>query len=273
MNIPDPTFASDDARLLPLVVAAVLAAGQALKLRFSTNGPRFESRDEILSALQANDDVAITFLQESLLVARPQAGWADDEAAGGTLAPGEWWIVDPVEGNINHVHGMADWCVTATLIRDNVPVLTVIHLPLSDETYTALRGCGAWLNGIGLQASNKTVLGTALVGTGQATPGESRETFRRIGLSVAAMLDAGLVLRVSVPSTLQLVHVAAGRMDVFWQFSQVRSGLVSGALLVSEAGGMISDTQGCTWTLASEDFLATAPGLHAATVDVLSTIY
>ena len=181
-------------------------------------------------------------------------------------------MIDPVEGNINHVQGMTDWCVTATLIRDNVPVLTVIHLPLTDETYTALRGSGAWLNGTRLHVSNKSSLDTALVGTGQAALGESSDTYRRIGLSVSAMLEAGLLMRMSVPSTLQLMHVAAGRMDMFWQFSQVRSGLVSGALLVTEAGGTISDTQGRAWTLASDDFLATAPRLHAAAVGVLSTI-
>jgi myo-inositol-1(or 4)-monophosphatase len=86
------------------------------------------------------------------------------------------------------------------------------------------------------------------------------------------MLKAGLVLRVSVPATLQLIHIAAGRMDVFWQYSQVRSGLMAGALLVEEAGGMISDTHGRPWSLASDDFLAAAPGLHSAAVDVLSTI-
>ncbi len=66
----------------------------------------------------------------------------------------------------------------------------------------------------------------------------------RIGQPVMAILEACLVLRVSVSATLQFIHIAAGRMDVFWQYSQVRSGLVVGALLVGEAGGAISDTHG-----------------------------
>jgi myo-inositol-1(or 4)-monophosphatase len=151
-------------------------------------------------------------------------------------------------------------------------VLTAIHLPLSGSTYTAVRGEGAWLDGARLHVSTKTELNAALVGTGQAKPGEDGDTFRRIGQSVTAMLGAGLVLRVSVPATLQLVHIAAGRMDVFWQYSQVRSGLVAGALLVEEAGGAISDTHGRPWRLGSEDFLASAPGLHSAAVEVLSGI-
>jgi len=87
---------------------------------------------------------------------------------------------------------------------------------------------------------------------------------------VTAMLLDALVVRVSVPATMQLIHVAAGRMDVFWQFSDVRSGLLPGALLVAEAGGTVTDTRGEPWTLASKDFLASAPGLHAQAVTVLA---
>jgi len=77
---------------------------------------------------------------------------------------------------------------------------------------------------------------------------------------------------VSVPATWQLIQVAAGRMDAFWQFSQVRSGLLAGALLVAEAGGVVTDTHGKPWSLDSDDFLATTPSLHAAAVETLSTI-
>jgi myo-inositol-1(or 4)-monophosphatase len=111
-----------------------------------------------------------------------------------------------------------------------------------------------------------------MVGTGQARPGESAETFKRIGRSMTAMLSKALVVRASVPATLLLAHVAAGRMEAFWQFSQVRSGLLAGALLVSEAGGIVSDVTGRPWNLDSPNFLASAPAMHAAAIDVLSSI-
>lgn len=120
--------------------------------------------------------------------------------------------------------------------------------------------------------SAKTDVGAALIGTGQAKPGEDERTFRRIGDSVTAMLINGLVVRVSVPATMQLIHVAAGRMDAFWQFSDVRSGLVAGALLVSEAGGTVTDLAGEAWNTGSRDFLAAAPGIHTAALKVLSPI-
>ncbi|WP_438022218.1 inositol monophosphatase family protein [Sorangium sp. So ce233] len=262
---------AEDESLLPIVVAALTVAGERLVGRFSTE-PRLESREQILAALAASDAVSLEALREPLSRARPEAGWVEDELGCGPLPPGEWWVTDTVEGNINHVHGMTDWCVTATLIRDNDPVLTAVHLPLSGETYTARKGAGAYLGTRRLRASAKTKLDAAFVGTGQARPDEDTETYRRIGLSVTAMLGSALVLRVSVPATLQLIQVAAGRMDVFWQYSQIRSGLVAGALLVAEAGGAVTDTRGNRWTLASEDFLAAAPPLHAGAIEVLSTI-
>lgn len=272
MSDTAPIPAPEDAALLHAAVAAVQLAGRHLNERFSADPPRFRNFAQVVAAIHSNDEASLPFLREPLLAARFGSQWAEDEEEGGELPPGEWWIADPVEGNINHIHGLPDWGVTATLVRDNLPLLTAVHLPLSGNTFTAIRGAGAWLDGVRLHASTKTALDAALVGTGQAKPGEGRDTFRRIGQSVTAMLEAGLVLRVSVPATLQLIHIAAGRMDVFWQYSQVRSGLVAGALLVQEAGGVISDTHGRPWDLASDDFLAAAPGLHSAAVKVLSTI-
>jgi myo-inositol-1(or 4)-monophosphatase len=260
-----------DEVLLGEVRTAVETAGTTLRDRYTTHA-RALSLQEIIDELQANDDAVLAVLKQPLLDARPGSQWAEDELEGGALPDGEWWVVDPAEGNINHVHGMPDWAVTATLVSDNRPVLTVVHLPLTGDTYTALAGNGAHLNGEPLRVSAKTDLGAGLVGTGQAKPGEDQETFRRIGESVTALLTAGLVVRVSVPATLQLIHVAAGRMEAFWQHSDVRSGLVSGALLVAEAGGVVTDLHGAPWTPAHRDFLAAAPGVHRAVADALAPV-
>lgn len=271
LSAPVPVPEAADAALLSAVTRAVEDAGATLRDRW-TRHARGVSLAEVVGALQANDDAVLAVLREPLLQARPGSRWAEDELAGGALPPGEWWVVDPAEGNINHVHGMADWAVTATLVRDNRPELTVVHLPLTGDTYTATAGGGARRNGRPLTVSARTDLAAALTGTGQAKPGEDARTLRRIGDSVTAMLLNGLVVRVSVPATLQLVHVAAGSTDAFWQFSDVRSGLVAGALLVSEAGGTVTDLAGAPWTPASRDFLAAAPGVHAAARAVLAPL-
>jgi myo-inositol-1(or 4)-monophosphatase len=265
--------ASSDAAVLAAMVKAVESAGAHLLTRFDRERSAPTSLGDVVDAIHANDNAALALLRGPLQAARPQAGWVEDELEGGPLPAGEWWLVDPVEGNINHVQGLPDaWGVSATLVRNNLPVLTAVHVPITGTTYTAVRGGGAFQDGERLRVSAKSDLRAALVATGQAKPGEDAETYRRIGESVTAMLNAALVVRVTVPATFQLVAVARGSLDAFWQHSQVRSGLAAGALLVAEADGTVTDMAGQPWTVASKNFLASAPGVHAAARQTLATV-
>lgn len=258
-----------DADLLAQTADSVRAAGSALRERFG-GVVRYETREELMRALAANDDTALDILRPRLSRLRPDAGWVEDELDGGALPPGEWWVVDPAEGNVNHLHTLPEWAVTATLVRENQPVLTAVHLPLTGETYTAATGAGAYLDGRPLHVSQTAELGLSIVATSQARPDEDEKVVRRVGSSITAMLFDALVVRAAVPATLHLLDVAAGRVDAFWQFAGARADLLPGALLVTEAGGQISDAEGRPWTPRSESFLASAPGVHAEAVATLS---
>ncbi|WP_329286201.1 inositol monophosphatase family protein [Streptomyces sp. NBC_00691] len=269
LQATDATVTASDADLLAQTAAAVREAGAALRERFGEVVP-YRTREELMSALAANDDTALRVLRPRLTRLRPDAGWVEDELDGGALPSGEWWVVDPVEGNINHLHALPEWAVTATLVRDNQPVLTAVHLPLTDQTYTALTGAGAHLDGRPLHVSQTADLGLSVVATSQARPDENVDVVRRVGSSITEMLLDALVVRVAVPATLHLLNVASGRLDAFWQFAGARADLLPGALLVSEAGGRISDAEGRPWTPQSAGFLAAAPGVHAQAVSTLS---
>jgi myo-inositol-1(or 4)-monophosphatase len=258
-----------DLDLLDGVVRAVTEAGAVLLERFSVENRVADARS-LLAAIDANDAASAAVLRPALERLRPDVRWDDDEEGHGALGPGEWWVVDAAEGNVNHVHGSAAWGVTATLVRDDVPVLTAVTLPALGQVFTALRGGGARLNGEPITVSAKSELRAALVGTGQAMPGEDEDVRHRMSTAIDRMLDAALLVSATVPATLQLVQVAAGHVDGFWQEGQVRSGLVAGALLVAEAGGAVVDTTGTRWSLASPDFIATTPGLAPAVVAVLA---
>ena len=262
----------DDA-LLAAIVAAVQLTGAAMLRHFESHARPPRMLSDLVDAIHANDRRALDVLRSLLERARPAAGWVEDELAGGVLPNGEWWIVDPMEGNINHVQGLPEWGVSATLVRDNVPVMTAVYEPVASRLYTAVRGHGtAYANGVPMRVSAKRELAAAIVTTGQAKPGESDDTYRRIGESVTVMLKKALVVRMTVPATFELARVAGGHIDGFWQFSNVRSGQAAGALLVSEAGGVVSDIKGRPWTLASDDFLASAPGTHRAFVEALKKV-
>lgn len=259
-----------DPRLLAGITAAVQGAGQVLLDRFSTSS-RIDDVNALLDAIDANDEASTAVLRPALEALRPQARWDEDEEGEGALGPGEWWVADAAEGNVNHIHGSDFWGVTATLVRDDLPVLAVVHLPARGQTYTAARGVGAFLNGRPIRVSAKTELAAALVGTGQAKPGEDPAILRRLSSSLDRLLDEALLVSAVVPATLQIAQVAAGHADAFWQSGQVRSGLAAGALLVEEAGGAVTDSSGAPWTLGSADFAAAAPGISGALTRVLST--
>jgi myo-inositol-1(or 4)-monophosphatase len=264
---------SDDGAVLAAAVAAVHLAGRQLLSSFSQRARTPDDLDGIVRVIHANDDASLAIARRLLERALPTAGWVDDELEGGELPPGDWWIFDAVEGNVNHVHGLSEWGISATLVRDGAPQLTAVYEPVADRLYTAVRGSGvAAVNGEPLRASTKTELKAAIVTTGQARPGESAETYRRIGASVTAMLNAALVVRMTVPATFQLGLVAGGQIDAFWQHSDVRSGLAAGALLVSEAGGSVTDLQGRPWSFASADFLACAPGIRREALETLAEL-
>ncbi|WP_019071836.1 inositol monophosphatase family protein [Streptomyces hokutonensis] len=268
MPISDPAVTSD-ADLLAHTSLAVRTAGAALRELFGDVVP-YRTLEELMHALAVNDDAVLGVLRPRLTALRPGAGWVEEELAGGPLPAGEWWVVDPAEGNVNHLHGLPEWAVTATLVRDNLPVLTVVHLPLTGETYTALAGAGAHLDGRALHVSRTSDLGLGIVATSQARPDEDEKVVRRVDSSITEMLLDALVVRTAVPATLHLLNVAAGRIDAFWQFAGARADLLPGALLVTEAGGRITDVEGRPWTPASESFLAAAPGVHAEAAATLS---
>lgn len=264
------TTNAEDALLLEKVIDAVHDAGKRLLAVYSPDA-RPANWDEILQSGRRNEEASLPGLQAALTAARPQAQWVDDDQESTALPDGEWWAVDDTEGSVNHVHGLSEWCVCATLLRDNTPVLAVVYQPVGDLTYTALRGGGVYLNGQPLHTSTKSDLAVAIVATGQAEAGQDL-TYRRFGDAVTAMLSRALLVRATVPSTFPLLMVASGHYDVFWQYEPVLPGIAAGALFVTEAGGIVSDIHGNPWRPGSPDFLAASPKLHAAAVEALSVV-
>lgn len=260
----------EDLTLLPAVIDIARASGDRLLATYSP-AARPTGRPDMFTAGQRNEEVSSDGLREALAALRPAAGWVDDDHETTELPPGEWWTVDAVEGNVNHVHGLAEWCVSITLLRDQVPVLTVVYQPVGDLLHTAVLGAGAQLNGRLLHVSPKTDLNAALVTTGQAEADQDG-TYRRIGDSITAMLGHALAVRASVPSTFPMLQVASGQNDAFWQYEPVLPGIAAGVLLVREAGGVACRVDGSPWRPGSPDILVTTPTLRDAVVGVLADI-
>ncbi|MEV6521007.1 inositol monophosphatase [Longispora sp. NPDC051575] len=255
--------------LLPHVVDAVTTAATHLTSNFSPDLRSPATRDGIIAGFAALDTPVEEHLRRELTRLRPTAGWDGDEFGTAPLPPGEFWVVDPVDGVVHYTHGLPYWSVSVALVRDGVPVLAVVHAPPLGRTYTAVAGHGATVDGA---PSAKTEPGAALSATSLGSdPAGDPESTRRAGLSLAAVAPHVLVVRNLGPTSVQVADVAAGRLDAFWLYGRTRD-LLTGALLVREAGGTVTDTAGRPWTDRSDSFLATAPGLHQGFVSLLSTV-
>jgi len=130
-----------DRALLEAVVEIAAEAGRALEKRYDT-AARPGSRADMFRTGTADGQVSLDILRPRLSALRPEARWLTDEYETTVLPPGEWWVVDEVEGNVNHVHGLPEWGVTVALVRDGQTVLAVVRQPVGDLTYTA--PCSWW---------------------------------------------------------------------------------------------------------------------------------
>lgn len=253
-----------DTGLLDLIALALRAAAA----RVISPPRRPTSAAELMAALHTNDEAVTEVLRPALLAALPGSSWTADEHASGPMPQGDWWVVDPVGGNLNAVQGGPDWNIGVSLVRNGAVALAALYAAPVDELFTAVAGGGSRMNGVPISVSAKTDLQLALTGTSQARPGTDPARADRTAAAVAAMLRAALTVRISIPVGQQLAQVAAGRTDAHWQDENLRSHIAP-VLLVQEAGGIVTDLRGEPWRIESEGYVAAAPGVHAETLAIL----
>ncbi|RLK58287.1 inositol monophosphatase family protein [Actinokineospora cianjurensis] len=179
------------------------------------------------------------------------------------------WVIDSIDGAVQYLQGLPQWCVTATLVDNGEAVLTVLHSPTLGETYAAERGKGAWRDGKPIRPSAKVSLAAALAGSSHpATPQPGANA--AAGLALPGMLDRVAALRNLGPTSWQVAEVGAGRVDLFWVFGRDAENLLGAGLVATEAGAVVSSVDGSPWTPEAPGFLVAAPGLHAAAVAALA---
>lgn len=177
------------------------------------------------------------------------------------------WIVDPLDGTVNYAHRYPVWGVSIALAVGGRVEVAVSHDPLRGETYWAERRRGAWCNGRRLKVSEVARLGEALLATGfpysLATARENNlAEFNAVMPRVHGVRRAGAAV-------LDLAHVAAGRLDGYWELWLNPWDWAAGWLLVEEAGGAVTDMDGQPWSLNSSKIVASNGCLHAELLDAL----
>ncbi|MEX1031372.1 MAG: inositol monophosphatase family protein [Paenibacillaceae bacterium] len=177
------------------------------------------------------------------------------------------WIVDPIDGTTNFVHGFPFFSVSIALAHNGEVIVGVVYDPIHDEVFVAEKGKGAYLKGKRIHVSCEERLADSLIATG--FPADHLKSLPINIAGIASVAPKVRNLRIAGSAALHLAYVAAGRLSGFWEIGLNSWDIAAGALLISESGGTVSDTEGQPFTLATRNILATNGHVHQELMDEL----
>ncbi len=255
--------------IINVMVQAALKAGKSLardfgevqNLQVSMKGPG--------DYVSAADRKAEQILHQELSRARPGYGFLMEESGA---IDGEddqhRFIVDPLDGTTNFLHGIPIFAISIGLERQGQLVAGVIYNPAMDELYTAERGGGAFLNDRRLRVAARRTMTDCVIATG--IPHLGRGDHGRALLELRNVMGEVSGIRRAGSAALDLAWVAAGRYDGFWEHGLSAWDIAAGALLVREAGGFVTDRTGDHAVLDKSDIVAGNEAIHKALLKALA---
>ncbi len=202
-----------------------------------------------------------SILRDELRKARPGFGFLPEEsdaAAGGSES--ERWIVDPIDGTTNFLHGIPHFAISIAAEREGELVAGLVLEPLRNELFWAERGAGAYVNRRRMRTSERGSLSDAVLATG--IPFGARPGRRSFAAMLRAAMERAAGIRRFGAASLDLAYVAAGRLEGFWEVGLPPRDVAAGIVLVREAGGMVSEIGGGPDMLHRRSILATSQRLH-----------
>lgn len=204
--------------------------------------------------VSAADHRAEETIRAELMEARPNYGWLGEESEP---VPGKdptrRWIVDPLDGTTNFLHGLPHWAISIALEHKGEIVAGVIFDPVKDEMFTAEKGAGAWLNDRRIRVSARRDMGSMVFATG--LPWRSAEAIRASLTEMGRVLPRSAGIRRFGAAALDLAYVAAGRYDGFWERGLNPWDIAAGLCILREAGGLYGSLSGGD-PLATGDIVA-----------------
>jgi myo-inositol-1(or 4)-monophosphatase len=182
------------------------------------------------------DTAAEKTIRDELMTARPTYGWLGEETGVAEGSdPTRRWIVDPLDGTTNFLHGLPHWAVSIALEHKGEIVAAVVFDPAKDEMFVAEKGQGAWMNESRIRVSGRRAMPEALFATG--VPFGAKKTLPATMRDLARLMPGSAGIRRMGSASLDLAYVAAGRFDGFWERELGAWDMAAGLLLVREAGG------------------------------------
>ena len=241
--------------MLPEVIALAKNAGSYLiaeRQKFSENNVELKSLNNLVSYVdKKSEEMIVKGLHELL----PEAGFIAEEGSAQHQGEAYKWIIDPLDGTTNFVHGIPCYCVSIALMHEEELVLGVIYDPERKESFTAIKGQGAHCNGAPIHVSNRDTIGGCLFGTG--FPYDEFDRMDSYLQLFTHLMRNSRGLRRLGSAAIDLCYVACGRIDGFYEYGLCPWDVAAGILIVEEAGGKTSDFKGEKNHIFGEEIIAT----------------
>ncbi len=208
-------------------------------------------------------------LVDGLAIILPESGFIAEEGTSTKVGDTYNWIIDPLDGTTNFIHGVIPFCISIALKERDELVLGVIYDPLQKECFYAWKSGGAWLNGKPIQVSKNRTLNTSLVATGFPYT-----DFSLIDEYMASLRDFMTMthgVRRLGSAAIDLAYVACGRYDAFYEYHLKPWDVAAGTVLIKEAGGQVCDFQEKDNYLFGESYVGTNGAVHSEFMKIIKS--
>ena len=250
--------------LLALALRLATEAGTLVSAGRAAGLTNVRTKGTPTDMLTEFDQASEAHIVAGLRAARPHDGLVGEEGSSQTGTSGITWFVDPIDGTTNYVYDLPGYAVSIAAADEHGMLVGVVHNPRLGETFTAMRGLGAWLDGAPIRPSTLTDLSTALVATGF---GNERERRRKQGSVAANLLPRIRDIRRLGAASVDLCHAACGRVDAYYEEGLGPWDLAAGGLVAAEAGCVCTDFYG--GPITHRQMVVATPGIADALREAL----
>ncbi|WP_297478729.1 inositol monophosphatase family protein [Ferrovum sp.] len=251
---------------LNIAIKAARRAGNLIQRAAQDVGHLTVSKKAHADFVSEVDRAAEQVILEILGEAYPDHAFLCEESGASGDSP-YCWIIDPLDGTTNFLHGFPLYSVSIALAHQGIVTQGVVYDPVHNDLFTATRGSGAFLNERRIRVSGRTRLDESLIGTG--FPYSHMTHQERYLRMMAEVMGKTAGLRRPGSAAIDLAYVAAGRYDAFWELDLKPWDIAAGTLLIQEAGGLVSDLDGEGRFLETGNVVAGSPKIFGQLLPLL----
>ena len=262
-----PADENETQQVLALARRLAREAGAIQRERYEADH-QIDTKSAAVDLVTEVDHACEELVVSALERERPKDAILAEEGRGSDHPGARWrWIIDPLDGTTNYAHSYPRFCVSLGVACAGSPQVGVVYDPLLDELYHATAGGGAYRNDRPIRVSPEARLDRSLLATGFAY--DRRQSEEDNVAEFATFLRQARALRRDGSAALDLCYVACGRLDGYWEFKLQPWDVAAGALIVTEAGGRISDLDGGDGYRTGEQVVTSNGAIHDAMIAVL----